>query len=959
MFLSRIITVFFRVGSGQTRICLVILFAAISIRAFTQVPSYVPKDGLLGWWPFSGNANDQSGNGNNGISSGAILDADRFGNLNMAYFFDGLNDSIKLSLQQKNITAYSISAWFKTSIGGPILSGRGLPNQVGLTLHIHNFPTGGPLQIGRAMFVADASVISVGKLTYPTYNDNKWHHIVGVYNGVSGQVKPSQFSIYIDGTLVSQTYDSQTGSATAPISNSTNLLIGAHQVWPGGGIFTGKLDDFGIWNRSLTPSEVQQLYEAGDIRLFVSDQTVSCGTYVDVPVNLSSFKNLMSMQGTIGWDPSVIRFDSISGFGPSALSMQASNFGLTQVSGGKLFFSWNDPSLKGVSLPDSSAIFRLRFTPLTNAPGSTNITVSNSPVTVELVDTGYKKLPVTLVNGKISFDRRLPGFNPLKDTTRGCGSVIELDAGSGFLQYIWSNGASGRTTRVSTNGRYTVRAVNAEGCFGEDTTVVSIVTANILQGDTSVCKFTSLNLQAQAGRDWTYRWTPTGQQGSSINIRPDSSTTYRLTVSEGVTQCTDSVIVRIFSVDTSLLVRGPLEFCASGDTLLRLQAVAGNSYQWLRNAVALTGATTSIYNPILSGSYRVAVRNGIGCSDSSRTVSVVVRPLPVAGLSSPGDGLICEGTTRLLQASGGKNYRWYRNDTLLMSRISDTLLISSAGRYSLEAVNDFGCSRRADTVLRFEQVPRVKPYFSILGQCADVAVKFTNLSAIPPAGIPAWRWDFGDGDSSRQFSTEHIYRMPGEYRVSLIYGNSQCTGHADTVYQTLRLIRESSIRFADQVVVKDKPKTVFGRDTATAWNWLPPTGLDNPKRYNPRVTIRQNQQYLIETRLRNGCVVMDSLLVKVADKSGIFVPKAFSPNRDGSNDRLFPILVGIADLKYFRVFNRWGNIVYESRAMVSNTGWDGTYRGVPQPMDTYSWTAEAIDTDGKTLKGFGNTMIIR
>jgi hypothetical protein len=62
-----------------------------------QIPSYVPRDGLVGWWPFNGNANDESGNGNHGTVNGATLTEDRFGNLNSAYSFDGISNYISVN----------------------------------------------------------------------------------------------------------------------------------------------------------------------------------------------------------------------------------------------------------------------------------------------------------------------------------------------------------------------------------------------------------------------------------------------------------------------------------------------------------------------------------------------------------------------------------------------------------------------------------------------------------------------------------------------------------------------------------------------------------------------------------------------------------------------------------------------------------------------------------------------
>jgi hypothetical protein len=80
---------------------------------FSQVPSYVPSNGLVGYWPFNGNANDESGNGNNGTVNGATLTTDRFGNANSAYSFDGLNDYIDCgnSTSVSTPTNFTFSVW--------------------------------------------------------------------------------------------------------------------------------------------------------------------------------------------------------------------------------------------------------------------------------------------------------------------------------------------------------------------------------------------------------------------------------------------------------------------------------------------------------------------------------------------------------------------------------------------------------------------------------------------------------------------------------------------------------------------------------------------------------------------------------------------------------------------------------------------------------------------------------
>ena len=141
--------------------------------------------------------------------------------------------------------------------------------------------------------------------------------------------------------------------------------------------------------------------------------------------------------------------------------------------------------------------------------------------------------------------------------------------------------------------------------------------------------------------------------------------------------------------------------------------------------------------------------------------------------------------------------------------------------------------------------------------------------------------------------------------------------------------------------------------------WSPATGLSNPSIINPTFTFTQQVEFLIRVNLESNCPVVDTLLVTVFKKKDIYVPQAFSPNGDGNNDRLYPILVGISQLKYFRIYNRWGNLLFETANAAPSQGWDGTFKGSLQPVETYTWIAEGIDVDGLTIKRGGNTLLIR
>jgi gliding motility-associated-like protein len=120
--------------------------------------------------------------------------------------------------------------------------------------------------------------------------------------------------------------------------------------------------------------------------------------------------------------------------------------------------------------------------------------------------------------------------------------------------------------------------------------------------------------------------------------------------------------------------------------------------------------------------------------------------------------------------------------------------------------------------------------------------------------------------------------------------------------------------------------------------------------------------YTITMTPTSGCAVTDTVLVNVLEDvptivSDIFVPRAWSPNNDGHNDKLFPIPVNIKELKFFRIFNRWGQLVFETNIL--RNGWDGIFQGQPQVMDTYTWTLEAVGEDGTYFRKAGNSVLIR
>ncbi len=244
----------------KTLFALLVCMAPFCVIA--QLPSYLPTDGLVGWWPFNGNANDESGNGNHGVVNGATLTTNRNGDANRAYIFDGNSSIIVPHSNTLHIgNEMTLSVWFKQlnmgntinyilqkgSAGGCLNTGYycgidylfgSLPNGAkGLNYGQNNYCSG----IGSDTLISDFS----------------WHSMIIIY------APPQGNKIYIDGLLINPNFSY---CNTCVISNSNNpLIIGAFsnagnitnpQNW------NGLLDDIAIYNRALNPEEITALYTA-------------------------------------------------------------------------------------------------------------------------------------------------------------------------------------------------------------------------------------------------------------------------------------------------------------------------------------------------------------------------------------------------------------------------------------------------------------------------------------------------------------------------------------------------------------------------------------------------------------------------------------------------------------------------------------------------------------------------
>jgi len=140
--------------------------------------------------------------------------------------------------------------------------------------------------------------------------------------------------------------------------------------------------------------------------------------------------------------------------------------------------------------------------------------------------------------------------------------------------------------------------------------------------------------------------------------------------------------------------------------------------------------------------------------------------------------------------------------------------------------------------------------------------------------------------------------------------------------------------------------------------WSPPTGLNNRLIPNPVATLfTDSMQYVVEVKDNAGCVGFDTVVIRVYDGITYYVPNAFTPNGDGRNDLFKPVGVGILTTEVFRIFNRYGEIVFETNQW--NKGWDGTFKGKPQGTGNYVWYIKGTGKNGKVIEMRGNVLLLK
>ena len=831
-------THFYSAKAKMLKFCFLAIFIFPLPTLLAQVPSYVPTNGLIGWWPFNGNANDESGNGNHGTVNGASLGIDRFSNSNAAYDFDGVNDYIDLfnTGSQGN---FSISFWFLVDT---------VTNQkiISKFTNSQSFPNGWEIEVGNN------GSLNYGNGTQQQYGQNLYNTSTWSFGTLVFISSNSQITFYENGTQ-SSVYNN-----FSLINNSINIRLGARanatpSIW-----YNGKIDDIGLWNRPLTNAEIQNLYNQstcsyGDtiyqsrynqicpndtVHLFASGpakglifhdkgsnsngwrymetpiQDISSAlalgcpngpnatTSIAVGTGLSNSTNidgvcfdtnhaatkslLYSLNGYNDWFlPSQGDFNlmhqnlhkkGVGNFrnysGPNWIVQNSNRYWTSSLLAqyGYAFDFGNGSTIpvnnQIVGRNELNRVRPARFVSgevkylWSTGDTTPNITVNPAQTTTYYLTATHNGMVCTdsttiMVSGTPS------NFAPYgRDSVVLCSDSARLDAGPGYVSYLWSHGANSKVTFVSTPGWYTITVVDSIGCSGVDSVFVynSDLSASVIVDQNASCFGGSNGRAILTVTGGTAPYSINWSNGSASNdtLSNLSAGLYWVLVTDalGCSQSDTFLISQPNSALTATTSVGNV-FCQGNSTGSVVLNVNGGTvpYSFLWS----NGFTTPNLQNVAAGLYSVLVTDANGCIvQAAATVSEPSAPL--SGTIHT-DSVTCFGGMNgsgYITVSGGVppyQFTWSNGGT------NDSISNVSSGYYSVLITDANGCSlSKGDTI--FQSATSLS-YAANSVNVLCFGNSSGSVTIIPSGGRAPYTINWSDNDSAfiRSGLLANMYRF--------------------------------------------------------------------------------------------------------------------------------------------------------------------------------------------------------
>lgn len=476
------------------------------------------------------------------------------------------------------------------------------------------------------------------------------------------------------------------------------------------------------------------------------------------------------------------------------------------------------------------------------------------------------------------------------------------------------------------------------------------INSEVFFTDQSTAQFGSIN-------KWKWNFGD-GRLSSDTSVERHPKFTYTQEGVYDVALTVESSVGCVGTVRQKVKMIQKPEFSVSNDTLicsidtLQLQAFgkSGSRVTWTPNyEIDHIESFTPNVRPRKTTVYYANYEESRGCNNLD---SVLVNVVDQVSLKMPADTTICLTDSIILRPkSDGLHYQWTPAQNVIDNTQKNAVVYPGRNTtYSVLATIG-NCNTRGS--MRVTTIP-----YPAARAVPDTTLCLGSRVQLQAVGGSVYEWQ------PSIFLNDHKISNPvssPNRSIQYIVKVNDFLGCPKPGFDTLMLkVIEPHVDGGprDTAIVVGEPLQLSARGNGENFLWTPPTGLSDPYVPNPIALPDRDQQYIVRVLTEGNCIAFDTIDVKVYNlKPGFYVPNAFTPNNDGLNDIIRPIAFGLKTLRFFRIYNRAGELIFSTNHF--REGWDGTYKGVALDPAVFAWTAEAVDYTGKRVQAKGSITLIR
>ena len=381
-------------------------------------------------------------------------------------------------------------------------------------------------------------------------------------------------------------------------------------------------------------------------------------------------------------------------------------------------------------------------------------------------------------------------------------------------------------------------------------------------------------------------------------------------------------------------------------------------WKWIMadgSIVEMQNPPEQVYNTAGIYTLSLTATSNNGCS---KTITHVIEAYALPAMQVTKDSLICKGQNLTLLATGAASYNWSPAIGLSSTNIATPIASPlTSTNYIVTGTSLKGCVSKQAVSVNVKQ-PFKMTFSRPLILCAG------QNKRIEANGASTYQWSPARGLSNTtiaaptaQPDTTTNYRVIGTDEK----GCFNDTGFVQLTVFPIPLVNAGEDKTINVGQTVDLNAIVS--NDVTAVNWTPTGDIFRNSRDGITVKPTQNTEYIVNVKNAGGCAARDKVTVFViCNGHNVFVPNLFSPNDDGANDLFYPRGTGLFKIKTMRIFNRWGEAVFEKSSFNSNdtsAGWDGKFKGTKLNADVYVYILELICDNNSILSFKGNVTLVR